>query len=166
MNADWINVLVGLLNVAVTGWIAVALHRASSRVVAMEQDRAIKDAWITIDQVALADETDMQLLDAMFCPDDCADTPNEKRKRWLAYMVLNPLEAAWTSARQGKMPDAALGSTEESMRNLVRDEAIHELIQRVVYDTAFKARCMKMREEWERAQAERPPSIRTTSPVV
>lgn len=148
MNADWVNVVVSMLNVAVTFYVAFAVQRAGRHVVRMEQDRAIKDAWVQVDQVALADPRNLQALDAMFHPDRAHEDEDAKRRRWLAYMALNPLEAAWTSARRQHMYAGAISSSEHSMRALVRDRLVYELIGQVVYSEEFKARCRIFREEW------------------
>lgn len=156
MSLDWVNVAavaVASVNVGVTVYIAVTVRNAGRKVVAMEQDRAIKEAWIQIDQTALSNSDDLSTLDQMFHPDRQSEDMPEKRKRWLAYMVLNPLEAAWSAAQQKNMPDGANKSSEGAMRNLVRDKGIAELIQEVVYGEAFKQRCKDLREEYVKQQA-------------
>jgi hypothetical protein len=169
MIADWLNVAVGGINVLVTLYIARAVTKAGRNVVQMEQDRGIKDAWVEVDKAALADDADLGLLDAMIHPDQSAEDLISKRKRWLAYMVLNPLEAAWTSAKAGNMQAGAADSSERTMRALVRDPLVCELIEGFVYGSDFRQRCMQLRELWlaqtRDQEMPRPPSTCTTSPV-
>lgn len=161
--ADWINIGVGLLNALLTALIAYTVSRAGRRVARMEQDRAIKEAWVQVDQAALANDTDLRLLDGLLHPEAAESTQEERRKRWLAYMILNPVDAAWSAAREGHMPDGTLESSEATMRALVRDDGAYALIRTFVYNRPFRTRCEQLRAEWE---AQRPPSTATTVPVV
>lgn len=152
MDANWVNVVVGVINIGVTAYVAYIVGRAGKAVVRLEQDRAIKDAWIQIDQTALGNPVDLQLLDAMFHPDQVHEDEESKRRRWLGYMVLNPVEAAWSSAKRGHMPDAAVASSEATMRAFVRDDMLYALLLQVVYGNDFKTRCRELRAEWEASQ--------------
>jgi hypothetical protein len=166
---DWLGVVLAAINVCVTAYIAYAVQKGSRRVVQMEQDRGIKDAWIEVDQAALGSDEDLDLLDGMIHPDSRGEDRTARRKRWLAYMILNPLEAAWTSATAGNMQAGAVSSSEHTMRAIVRDPVAWSLIENFVYGDGFRARCLQFRREWEAASAQetpRPPSTRTTSPVV
>ena len=167
MIADWLNVGVGAANVLVTLYIARAVTRAGRNVVQMEQDRGLKEAWVEVDKAALDNEADLTLLDAMIHPDRCGEELADKRKRWLAYMVLNPLEAAWTSAKAGNMQTGAVESSERTMRAMVRDPQVCELIDGFVYNSEFRERCIALRNEWVTKTQEmaRPPSTCKTSPV-
>ena len=172
MTIELLRVLVTAVNVAMTAYIAYAVQKAGRNGVQMEQDRGIKGAWIEIDRTALASDQDLDLLDAMIHPDKAKDTQVERRKRWLAYMVLNPLEAAWTSANDGNMQHGALASSERTMRAMVADDTVYELIQQFVYGTAFQQRCQALRGELPGKRAEllaqasvRPPSTCNSSPV-
>lgn len=157
--AEWINVFVGVLNAALTALIAYAVSRAGRRVARLEQDRAIKDAWVQVDQAALANEVDLKLLDGLLHPDDPEAGIEARRKRWLAYMILNPVDAAWSAAQAGHMPDGTLDSSEATMRALVRDDAVYELIRTFVYNRPFRDRCAELRAQWLAQQdAARPPS--------
>jgi hypothetical protein len=174
MTADQWNVAIAALNVVVTLYIAYAVQRAGRNVVRMEQDRGIKDAWIEVDQVALANDDDLELLDAMIHPELRDQDRLAKRKRWLTYMVLNPLEAAWSSAAAGNMPGGALASSEKTMAAMVRDPEVFELIESFVYGSDFQRRCSELRDEWTRRNPSqpthhdnvRPPSTRSSSPVL
>lgn len=163
------GVLVAAVNVVVTLYIAYTVKRAGRNVVRMEQDRGIKDAWIEVDQAALACDEDLELLDRMIHPDQHGQNRLAKRKRWLAYMVLNPLEAAWTSAKEGNMQAGALASSEKTMAALVRDPEVFSLIEGFVYGSHFRQRCMALRRAWldtpEGQESVRPPSTCTISPV-
>ncbi|MEO7051242.1 MAG: hypothetical protein ABI128_06220 [Rhodanobacter sp.] len=169
MIAEWLNVGVGAVNVLVTLYIARAVTKAGRNVVQMEQDRGIKDAWVEVDKTALADDADLALLDAMIHPDQCGEDPADKRKRWLAYMVLNPLEAAWTSAKAGNMQAGAVDSSERTMRALIRDPLVCQLIEGFVYGSDFRKRCLELRKAWlietQAQEMPRPPSTCKTSPV-
>jgi hypothetical protein len=169
MSAEWLGVLVSMGNVLVTLYIAHSVQKASRNVVRMEQDRGIKDAWIAIDRAALDSEENLHLLDAMIHPDAQEEDRLAKRKRWLAYMVLNPLEAAWTSASNGSMHADALQSSERTMASLVRDPEVFELIEGFVYGGAFRRRCIELRNQWLSAcpaqATARPPSTCSVSPV-
>ena len=150
MDVNWIEAGIGLLNVLVTGILGFVVFRAGRNVVRLEQDRAIKEAWIAIDQIALGNDEHLRTLDRMFHPDKEHESDADKRKRWLAHMVLNPLEAAWSSARKQHMPDGTLGSSEGAMRNLLRDPMVAEMMQTVVYGNDFKQRCRQILAEIER----------------
>lgn len=174
MTTEMLGVLVTAINVVMTAYIAYAVQKAGRNGVKMEQDRGIKGAWIEIDRTALASSQDLDLLDAMIHPDKTKDRQIDRRKRWLAYMVLNPLEAAWSSASSGNMQLGALASSERTMRGMVADDTVYELIQQFVYGTDFQKRCAALREELleERAKSKsaaqesvRPPSTCNSSPV-
>ncbi len=169
MSVEWLGVLVSMGNVLVTLYIAHSVQKAGRNVGRMEQDRGIKDAWIAIDQAALDNEENLDLLDAMIHPDAHGQDRLTKRKRWLAYMLLNPLEAAWTSTTNGNMHPDALQSCERTMTSLVRDPEVFELIEGFVYSGAFRRRCIELRNQWLTAcQAQataRPPSTCSVSPV-
>lgn len=155
MVVEWLGVALAALNIVVTALVALAVHRASRRSAQLEHDRGIKDAWINIDMMALQDPRNMRLLDQMIHPDEGAADADMQRRRWLAYMLLNPLEAAWSAATSGHLPEGVLHSSERTMRGLVRHDDVHELIQGFVYSPDFRARCRQLREEW---LAMRPPA--------
>lgn len=149
---EWVNVVIGALNLLVTGMIAWVVHRGSRRVFQLEHDRGIKDAWVAIDQAALESTDNMRLLDQMLHPDDPATDEETMRRRWLAYMILNPLEAAWTAGMEGHMKREVVQSSEQAMRGLVRQPDVYRLIQEVVYSAPFRDRCKLFRDEWLRDQ--------------
>lgn len=155
MLSEWLNVVLAGVNIAVTALIALAVHRASRRAAQLEHDRGIKDAWINIDMAALQDPDNMRLLDQMIHADADDGDPDAQRRRWLAYMVLNPLEAAWSAAKFGHLSGGVLDSSERTMRGLVRHEDVYALIQGFVYSSEFRARCTVLRKEWlaERARS-------------
>ncbi|MEJ2791188.1 MULTISPECIES: hypothetical protein [unclassified Pseudoxanthomonas] len=153
ITADWLNVVLAGVNIVVTAFIALAVHRASKRSARMEHDRGIKDAWINIDMAALQDPDNMRLLDQLIHADQQGADPDASRRRWLAYMVLNPLEAAWSGAKFGHLPDAVLDSSERTMRGLVQHDDVYALIQGFVYSMEFRARCAELRKAWQEDSA-------------
>lgn len=152
---EWLNVGVGMLNALLTALIAIAVYQAGRKVARLEQDRAIKDAWISVDQAALATPEQLRVLDALLHPGEARDEA-ASRKRWLIYMILNPIDAAWSAAKSGHMPEGALDSSEASMRALVQDGDAYRMIQSYVYNLDFRKRCAELREEFEgKAPAQR-----------
>lgn len=160
MDGHWIDASIALLNVIVTAGLGWVVFRAGRSVVRLEQDRAVKEAWIAIDQVALGRVEHLRLLDAMFHPDRVGDSDETKTRRWLAYMVLNPLEAAWSSSRETHMPDGTTDSSERSMRAMLRDPEVAAMMQTVVYGKAFRNRCKELLREIEAA-----PNADSTAPA-
>ena len=86
-------------------------------------------------------------------PNQQGTDPDASRRRWLAYMVLNPLEAAWSGAKFGHLPDAVLDSSERTMRGLVQHDDVYALIQGFVYSMEFRARCAELRKAWQEDSA-------------
>ena len=133
---------------AVTIVIAVLVHRAGRRIARAEYAREVNAAWMAVDSLALSSDEVLTDLDRMMHSDSRLDSLGDRRRRWLSYLVINPLMNAHVGAREGlAVGGREADSTERSLKNLVRDDVFYRVVQEYAYDKAFVALCGRLREE-------------------
>jgi hypothetical protein len=134
--------------------IPVVIERRSRRHARVEYMKSIHDMWMHFDAVALSDHRLLELADEFNDPDTSHATIDERRKKWLAYMVINIHFARFVAAEQDLSVDPfpeAMGGLCESLRRLVRDPVAYAITQNA-YQGRFKALCEELRAKHESAK--------------
>src|SRR5262245_386565 len=106
MPADidtWISVLqliVSIAAVVITIWLALIVQRSAARLTELEFARAVRDSWITINDVTLRDSDLVHLASQYMIPRETTD-PGFEKKRLLLLLLLSPLQTTYQAARKG-----------------------------------------------------------------
>lgn len=134
---------------------------------ALESLRAVRDSWMQLDAMALADDRNLQVADSLFNPDADADL-EQARKRWVVLISLNPVVSDFMAAKAGLTPSAAdtMANCRAVLRLLLRDADAYAVTQAGAYTGPFGQLCREVRQEIEAtapAAAEEPPACPATT---
>jgi hypothetical protein len=131
---DWLgsvaaaNIL-SSLNLLATATVAVLVYLTTQRFSRLQVERELRSTWITVDQEALASDESLQLMDDLLHPEDRDISIDDKRRRWVCYMLRNPLENMFQADTTGKFrrkkPRPSLAT---SLAPLVRDDMFMSLV--------------------------------------
>ncbi|MGY0504771.1 hypothetical protein [Luteimonas sp. e5] len=138
------QILIALSSLA----LSAAVYHYTRKTVAIESLRAVRDAWMQVDQSVLADAHNLRIADALFHPDAEGDE-EARRKRWIIYMALNPVVSDFIAAHAGLLPDGAqvIDNCRVVLRNLLRDDDTFRATQSGAYFPPFARLCAEIRAE-------------------
>src|SRR5262245_56919353 len=83
--------VIAFLSVILSGAVAYLVYRGTKVIAALEHSRALKEAWMTFDAAALANDDLLVAADELMDLGTRGDALALRRKRWLGFMVLNIL---------------------------------------------------------------------------
>lgn len=114
---------------------------------ALESLRAVRDSWMQLDVMALADDRNLKLADRLFNPDAVADI-EQARKRWILLTALNPVVSDFMAARIGVTPSATdtIAGCRALLASLLRDEEAFALTQSGGYTGPFQQLCREVHD--------------------
>jgi hypothetical protein len=148
----WINLIqliVSIVGVTITVWIALIVQRSSSRITKLEFNRALRDSWIHVDEMTLRDPSLVSLMNEYLPPHESAD-PAFAQKRLFLFVFLSPLYTTYQAARQGLAGTGAadaIAAIRSQLAYVVRDDDAYWVTQNQGYDPDFMAICREVREE-------------------
>jgi hypothetical protein len=106
----------------------------------------MREAWIAVDELALANEATLQAADTLLEP-----KPRESlefaRKRWFILAYLNPITTAWQGAHDGifgSRKDDHLAGIRTQLEALLKDEDAYWVTQNHGHEKAFRKLCTEI----------------------
>jgi hypothetical protein len=146
--ASLAQVILAFSSLVVTAVLTILVYRGSRQIAYIEYWRAVRDAWMQIDEIALSDDDNLRVADSLFHPDLANQTSDDRRKRWLGLMVLNNFLSQYFGPSES-LPDPELlrGATLSQMEPLIRDDVFYGLTQSGLYDPEFEEVCRRLRQE-------------------
>jgi hypothetical protein len=87
--ASLAQVILAFASLVVTAVLTILVYRGSRQIANIDFWRSTRDAWQLIDSIALSDDDTLRTADSLFHPNLAEQTSDDRRKRWLGYMVLN-----------------------------------------------------------------------------
>jgi hypothetical protein len=138
-------------NLAASILVAIVVYKGSRLIGMLQIEREIRVAWMTVDQQALQCDEILECMDRLLHPGDDDLAIETRRKRWICYMLRNPLENMYMSIEAGLVRDSerSLASLKASLRPLVRDDSFLTLVNNYTSDPHFVKLCQSMRREME-----------------
>ena len=83
--------IIAFLTLIVTIILTYFLYRGTKAIAEIEYSRSVRDAWLTIDSVALSNDETLKIADSLMDINFNDDPIPLRRKRWFAFMVFNIL---------------------------------------------------------------------------
>jgi hypothetical protein len=122
--------------------------RGSRQIANIDFWRSTRDAWQLIDSIALSDDDTLRTADSLFHPNLAEQTSDDRRKRWLGYMMLNVYQSQYFGPHRS-VPDLEeiRRSTILQLTSLVTNDVFYHLTQSGVYSNEFEEACRKLRQE-------------------
>jgi len=141
---------IGLLTLITTIAITVFVYIGTRAIARIEHDRGIRDAWNSLDALALSDPALLRVAEDLL-PGPGSPTGSSckaARRKWFAYMALNVLSSMYNGATRGltrSRPDALM-TCEYHIAMLVAHDDVYALTQEG-YSGPFAAFCRGIREK-------------------
>lgn len=129
--------------------IAFAVYRGTKTFARMQLQHDQRTAWMDLDFHVLENDHVLEVVDQLLHPDDPGATLSRRRKRWICYLLRNPLESMYLGAQAGLVncEETSMASLRASLKALVRDDMFMEMIDTYTPDPGFVALCHELRNE-------------------
>lgn len=142
------QLIVGISSVVVTAVLSLLLYLGSRQIANIDFWRSTRDAWQLIDSNALSDDDTLRMADSLFHPNLADQTSDERRKRWIGYMVLNVFQSQYFGpTRSAPDVEEMRRSTLVQLTALVTDDVFYRLTQSGIYNQELEEACRKIRQE-------------------
>jgi hypothetical protein len=129
MNID-ISAVAQILVASSSLVLSAVVFYHTRKAAALESLRAVRDSWMQLDTMALADDRPLRIAHHLFHP-DAALNIEHARKRWILLSALNPVVSDFMAARAGVTPSAGdtIAGCRAMLGSLLRDEDAYALTQ-------------------------------------
>ena len=127
-----------------TFWLAWRVHKHTQVTTNMNTFSSALQTIDSVNQLALATDDNLRIVDEMFA--DGRDASFEaRRKRWLAFCVINSFFIRFQANRLGLIGDHYFNNTtEQTLTLILRDDEIMSLITDRGYDPDFIEYCKSL----------------------
>ena len=123
----------------------------SGRVIARAQyTRSMQDAWNDFSKFVLSDKDNIEVARKLFGPDMAESSVDNIRKVYMAFFVLNILQASYTGMKHQLMDKKYSNENfDEILKPLLLDDDIYKLTQDRGYHPEFKRLCSDIKKSLE-----------------
>jgi hypothetical protein len=139
--------------VILTGVLAWVLNRSTNTIARLDFSRSVRESWIGIDELALANEATLEAADSLLVPRPAHErTGLSAHKRWFILAYLNPINTTYQGAIDGifgSRKEEMLDSVRSQLQQLLVDHDAYWVSQNHGHDESFKALCTQI---WEAHQ--------------
>jgi hypothetical protein len=148
--------------VAIVGTVAVSIfvYYGTRRIARMQYEQSIRDAWVAVDTAALENDATLLIADSLMDPHSEELPIERRRKRWLSYMMLNPLFATYSGLQEGLVNQETVKSLHTELGLILRDDDVYKITQSGIYPPSFAALCETLRKNFRAHHA-----VRTRAPL-
>jgi hypothetical protein len=149
-----VQTIIAFLTLIVTGALTYLVYRGTKAIAAIEYSRSIRDAWLTIDSVALSNDEILKTADKLMDASTVNDPIELRPKRWLAFMVFNILISIFEGQEQAFLKDEDVKTAfDQILMPLIIDNDSFILTQSKGHPPRFSAYCKKLREEYKNRES-------------
>jgi len=142
-----VNAVSALSSIAV----ALVVYRFSKNQAKQQLTQAVRNAWITIDQVAISDPKALEIQSKIFFGDLPADQTLE---RWHALLAMNPIVSAWHLGQLDSSSAETVAAAEEILAKVLRHDVVRKIVlEEKIYEASFRARCEEIYARISAAEA-------------
>jgi hypothetical protein len=149
MNPDVISAISVAAQTIIAGaslLIAWVIWRDSRREKKAEASRIIQDVWNVVNTMAITNDEILEEVDKMFAPAFASQSIEVKRKRWIAFCVLNALQITYLEEVYDILDEEyASQSLKQLLPVLLQDDDIYYLTQNRGYHPRFSLYCKQIR---------------------
>jgi hypothetical protein len=135
--------------IIVTGLLAWVVYLSTAKIARLEFSRSLRDAWVGVDELALADQATLQAADTLLAQKPGSETIDFARKRWFILAYLNPINTAWQGAHEGifgSRKDEILAGVKAQLEALLVDDDAYWVSQNHGHEKAFRELCTEIRQ--------------------
>jgi hypothetical protein len=139
-----------VVQIAVTGLLALVVHMSTSKIARLEFGRSLREAWVTVDELALSDASTLKVAETLLEPNPHSTTEDFARKRWFLLAYLNPINTRWQAAQAGifgRHKGGELQNVRNQLRALLDDEEAYWVTQHHGHEVEFRQLCTEIRDE-------------------
>lgn len=138
--------VVAFLTLIVTAALTYLVYRGTKAIAAIEYSRSIRDAWLTLDSVALASDDLLTAADKLMDASTAGDPIELRRKRWLTFMVLNIMISTFEGQKSKflKHEDAKI-AFDRLLMPIILDDDTFPLTQSKGHPPDFSQYCRTLR---------------------
>lgn len=142
--------IIAFFTLIVTAALTYLVYRGTKTIAGIEYSRSIRDAWLAVDSVALSNDELLNVADRLMDATTINDPIELRRKRWLAFMVLNIMISYFEGQKHEFLKDeVAKAAFDRLLMPLIVDKDSFTLTQTKGYAPDFSDYCKKLREEYE-----------------
>jgi hypothetical protein len=149
MDTDVVMASAAIGQVVLTGVLALVVSRSTNMIARLEFSRSVRDAWVSVDELALANEATLKEADGLLLPNPAgAATVEFARKRWFILAYLNPINTTYQGVQDGiygAREDEILAGIRAQLRVLLADEDAYWVSQHHGHDKSFRDFCAEVR---------------------
>jgi hypothetical protein len=146
------TVVVAVLQLGATAVIAIVLQRSTSKLARVELSRTLREAWVTIDSLALGDHEALQIADSLLPKHPTHEPDDFARKRLFILTYLNPI-ATWhhgvIEGIYGSQTKANLEVVRGLLTEVLDDDDAYWVSQNHWHDESFRTLCTEIRTSIE-----------------
>jgi hypothetical protein len=150
MDPQVVAISTTLAQMFLTGVLAWTVYRSTSRIARLDFGRSLRETWIAIDNLALADTETLLAADSLLTPREGRDATTFARKRWFILAYLNPVATAYQGVREGiyagRQKEEMLAGVRSQLQVLMADEDAYWVSQNHGHEDSFQQFCTAIRE--------------------
>lgn len=141
-NQD-LSLFISFLSLVASIAIALILYFASKKIETQNFSNSLRDSWIQIDSAVLSDEKLLIEIDDLLHPEHKVSSVDEKRRRWLCYMIANTLSVNYNGIKHKLLPDpkASKESLIHSLEGLTQHKEFMDIVK-YFYEKDFRDFCV------------------------
>jgi len=151
MNTDQIQALMAVVQSVLALLSIVAsffVYAGTVRIAKAQFFQTLSTSWNTIDSTLLAGDQNLRVANALIFDKMKGISPDDvPRKRWVAFMMLNPLEIAYEGVQKNLLDKALAAKIEHNLRQMLEDDEVFLLSQQGIYLPPFAALCARVKAE-------------------
>lgn len=153
LSTEIITLIISGLSLITSVVIAFILHSAGKKIETQNFSNSLRGSWIEIDSTVLTDEKLLYEIDRLIHPAHENSTIDEKKRRWLCYMIANALSVNYNGIRHKLLPDpkGAEASLIKSLEGLTQHPEFMEVVE-YSYEKQFKELCYRIRARYHNEQ--------------
>lgn len=160
MDPQVVTVATTLAQMFLTGVLAWTVYRSTSRIARLDFSRSLRETWIGIDNLALADTATLLAADSLLTQRAGRDIATFARKRWFILAYLNPIATAYQGVKEGiytgRQKEEMLAGVRSQLEVLMADEDAYWVTQNHGHEDSFQRFCTEIRHALVAAPANAP----------
>ncbi|WP_109699473.1 hypothetical protein [Chitinophaga deserti] len=145
-----ISLLISFLSLVSSIALALILYYATKKIETQNFSNTLRDSWIQIDGTILSNERLLIEIDDLLHPNKKSSTIEEKRRRWLCFMIANTLSVNYNGIKHKLLPDpkASEESLIHSLEGLTQHDEFMEIVK-YFYEKDFRDFCWKIHDRYK-----------------
>ena len=149
MSAEDVAAWAAVAQIIVTAALAWVVYLSTNKLARLDFSRSVRDAWVAVDELALADAKTLDAADTLLMPKPPgSQTTDFARKRWFILAYLNPINTQFQGAQEGlfgSKTEDALANVRHQLGALLADDDAYWVSQHHGHDQAFRDLCTEIR---------------------